>query len=662
LKTSVILFLLLLGLYNPLVYGQSADERLTEIRKITNNQERSNKYVEFLRSRPYTSPDSTLVVIDEAEKLAKSLSDKNALATLYQIKGIQLNNLGEPHKAVEVLNESISLLEELGKFSAQADVLSSLGTIVADMGNNVEATNLFIKSLKIKEEVQDTSGILLGYLRLGVIYDRQGQTEDALLSYTKALELSELTGNLLNQKSALVNIGIMHGKTGDNLKAIEYFEAAKAIDSEANYGTFSINFNIYNNLGVAYFNLKRLDEAESNLKAAEELLNTLNYPIGKARNAVNFGNLYTVKNELALAEEYYLTAIKITEQIDAFVVMKEAYIGISNLYEKIGRFEPAYMYSQKIIALNDSLFNTERTKIINDLKIQYEIEKKDNELILLNRINSNRTFQRNLFALVIFIGFAFMLVFYYGYTTKQKANKILREQKEKLALSNQMKDKLFSIIGHDLRGPFQGLLGGLRLMQTDAFDSKEELSEFIDKLIDSAESAHQVLEDLLIWGKANSFESNPEIHKVDKMVKEAVKLYQEQIGSKKLKITKNFDGDPQVFADYQEVEFVIRNLIHNAIKFTPSGGEIQLTAHSDGQKSWLKVKDNGVGISRKNLDNLFTIHNIKSTPGTSNEKGTGLGLIVSRELIEKNSGTIDVESEPGKGSTFTIFLPAKKPA
>jgi signal transduction histidine kinase len=662
LKTPLILLLLLWGLYNPEVYGQSANEKLTEIRKIPNKQEQSNKYVEFLRSRPYTSPDSTLVVIDEAEKLAKSLSDKNALATLYQMKGIQLNNLGEPHKAVEVLNESISLLEELGKFSAQADVISSLGTIIADLGNNVEATSLFIQSLKIKEEVQDTLGILLGYLRLGVIYDRQGQTEDALLSYTKALELSELTGNLINQKSALVNIGIMHGKTGDNLKAIEYFEAAKAIQVDVNFGTLTIDFNIFNNLGVAYFNLNRLEEAEINLKAGEAILKDINYLIGKARNAINFGNLYTVKNNLSLAEEYYLAAIKLTDQLDAYVVMKEAYTGISDLYEKMGRFEPAYRYSQKIIGLNDSLFNIERTKIINDLKIQYELDKKENELVLLNRINSNRTFQRNLFALVIFIGFAFMLVLYYGYITIQKANKILKDQKEKLALSNQMKDKLFSIIGHDLRGPFQGLLGGLQLMRSDAFDSKEELAEFIDKLIISAESAHQILEDLLIWGKASSFESRPANHKLESMVHDATKLYEEQIGCKKLKISRSFEGAPEVFADYQEVEFVIRNLIHNAIKFSPVGGEIQLSAHSDGEKSCLQIKDNGVGISRKSLDNLFSLNTVVSALGTSNEKGTGLGLIVSRELIEKNSGTIDVESEPGKGSIFTICLPAKKPA
>jgi signal transduction histidine kinase len=242
-------------------------------------------------------------------------------------------------------------------------------------------------------------------------------------------------------------------------------------------------------------------------------------------------------------------------------------------------------------------------------------------------------------------------------------NEELEEQRKLLRELNASKDKFFSIVAHDLRNPIAGFLNLTDILATN-FDvfSEDESKEFITVMNEASKQLYNLLENLLQWSRSQtgSISYEPKYIAVKKMVNETIDALLVNIENKKLKINIKVDEKLIAFVDENMITTVIRNLISNAIKFSSQGGAINIRAEQNKNTITLSVIDNGVGMTSINKNKLFKIDQHLTTPGTSDEKGSGLGLILCKEFVDRNGGNIWVESELNKGSSFSFSIPNKQ--
>ncbi len=249
--------------------------------------------------------------------------------------------------------------------------------------------------------------------------------------------------------------------------------------------------------------------------------------------------------------------------------------------------------------------------------------------------------------------------------TESKLNEeIIRQSEERLKQLVAMKDKFFSIIAHDLRNPVGGIkaLTNLIVEQYSAF-SEDEKIESIQTINDSTNGLYLLLEDLLEWSRSQSgnLVVNSLPVQLDSICDNVILQLESVAKAKGIQIENKIGDDLKVLADNDLTSVVLRNLLSNAIKFTSKGGKVRITSDivELGAISYLKVNviDQGIGMSAEKIDTLFRIDQAMSTPGTENEKGTGLGLLLCKELLEKQNGQIFVSSKLGEGSVFSFVLP-----
>lgn len=246
-------------------------------------------------------------------------------------------------------------------------------------------------------------------------------------------------------------------------------------------------------------------------------------------------------------------------------------------------------------------------------------------------------------------------------TEKKKAEEAIEKYSDELRDSNASKDKMFSIIAHDLRTPFNGLLAFSDILSTD-YDSltKEEVQEYIEVIRDLSRNTFNLLEKLLQWSRLQTGRMDfvPSDIAIDYLVETALNLLSANAKGKGIKLTADIESGLTIFGDSNMLNAVIRNLTSNAIKFTPENGSVNITARTiAGNMAEITVSDTGVGMQPEDLSRLFRVETQLSTKGTRGESGTGLGLLLCKEFVDCHGGTIRVESEAGKGSRFIVTLP-----
>jgi len=232
----------------------------------------------------------------------------------------------------------------------------------------------------------------------------------------------------------------------------------------------------------------------------------------------------------------------------------------------------------------------------------------------------------------------------------------------KLIELNATKDKFFSIIAHDLKGPFNSVMGFSELLVEKVNEKDYEKSgEFANIILNSSSRAMDLLLNLMEWAQSQSgrMEFTPQYFEIVTLINEVTLLLNYIAGQKSVVIENRSPSSVLVYADKAMISTVLRNLISNAIKFSHSGGSVVVKANDQRNELTISITDNGVGIPKERIEKIFHLDENNSTPGTKDEKGTGLGLIICKELIEKNNGKFWVESLVGIGSTFYFSLPLK---
>ncbi len=317
-----------------------------------------------------------------------------------------------------------------------------------------------------------------------------------------------------------------------------------------------------------------------------------------------------------------------TQDTENFISTTDKIIGnkINNLFEN--------ELAEKILYYSEKAFDSDKMQIF-----EYEFIKGNDISYKEVRVINN---EQNEFIIIV-----------------RDITKIKISQEELKAL-NVSKDKFFSIIAHDLRGPFTTLLGLSEYLATEiAAIPKDELVVISKNMFKAAKSTFNLLENLLQWSrvKTGRFNYNPEEIKIENIIHKMVDLYTANASNKNINIRTELPKDLIVYADINMMETILRNLISNAIKFTNIDGIINISTFVESEFAVIKVQDNGIGIPDSVKSKLFKIDQNISTQGTQNEEGSGLGLLLCKEFIEINKGKLIVESEVGKGSIFTFFLP-----
>lgn len=320
--------------------------------------------------------------------------------------------------------------------------------------------------------------------------------------------------------------------------------------------------------------------------------------------------------------------------------------------------EESYKFRGRTIELFGKVVDLKKAKktisLQNEKLENQQVEIETHQLLLEK---SNQKFRKRTIEL-----FGKMIDLKKAKKTISLQNEELETQREQLKALNTSKDKFFSIIAHDLRNPIAGFLNLTEILSSN-FEvfSESESKVFIDVMNQASIQLYNLLENLLLWSKAqtNNMTHEPKFISIKKMIENTIDILMVNIENKNLKINFNIDETLVAFVDENMITTVIRNLISNAIKFSYPDGKITLSCIEKDNLIEISVIDNGIGIKKEDQEKLFRIDQNVTTLGTSKERGTGLGLILCKEFVEKNNGKIRMESDLNKGSSFIFTIPQK---
>lgn len=648
--------------------ARSLAESALSAAKTTNNKSMEMRAYYLLGriSFALNNNDLSQAYYDTALTLSEATGDNWKKGEILFRIGVVKHNMGDEINALKYFNSSLQACRLSDNFKIMGSSYSMMGTIFRVNGLYDRAIEYIINSKLNYEKAGFSEGKAWSSYILGRIYSDLKSPQKALENFQEALEIyikmASIDGNNNGVAICYEQIGLIKLASGNFNEANKYINNTLKIytASKSKYGLS----NSYKNLGKIAYSMGNYDLAENylneSLKINKEVDGLLNLPtiyeylglclIKKGLTVDGFKNL---QQALTLAISNNQKKI----QLNIYSELTEAYLGINDL-------ENAISCQKKQIEIQDQILYGATSIKIEQLQTIYEIDKQNGQILELekqNELNSLKINQHRILQLImitgIFIALLFSLIIFGFYNKIRQKNLELKE-------TNASKDKLFAIIGHDLRGPTGNLASFLEhLNETFNEHSPAELRKLLLTLYKSAENVSILLENLLIWAKSqlNKIEYIPTELKLTDALKTSITGLKQTADNKQIDIIFDLNDHIFVLADPNMVQTIMRNILSNAIKFTPRGGSIVIkTNFADMNNAIISITDNGVGIEQNALSKIFDISSTFHTVGTENEKSTGLGLIIVKDFIEKNNGTIKVESEKDKGTVVSFTLPATK--
>ncbi|MEO5910388.1 MAG: tetratricopeptide repeat-containing sensor histidine kinase [Pelobium sp.] len=574
-------------------------------------------------------------------------------------------------KSFEFAKKSLQLAQKINYLRGKAEAMHILGIAYSYSENYTIASEYQDKCIAIGEKIKDNALLARAYNAKGLAKYRQNYFEEAHTFFTDAIGFSEKSKDKYFISAIIHNIAALLDKEGKSQASISYFNQAIKLNEDNNNQLWLSQD--YYELAIAQLHLSDYQQA---IVTSQKSL-TIAEKIGNYRLVVSNMNLMASIainfDEYEKAEHLLDEAIVIAEKKKFSKIRLEVLGYLSSLYEKQNDFKSAFKNEKKYNRLYDSIYNVDRFKQLDEFRTYYETEQKQKENIDLKKENlSNEIIIQNknylIFAFCVLIILTIYLLWLTLKNNKRidrsnlgliKQNEAINKQKEELQDLNELKNKFFSIIAHDLRGPLSSLKGMFGIYNNEQLDEKE-LKTFMNELEKNVNNSASLVENLLMWGKSQMGGEILKIQKINicKLVDETNSLLNEQYKDKKIVLSNHLQFC-YAYADEESIRMVIRNLLSNAAKFSPEGGEIFINSKNEGQKLIVSIKDQGMGMDEFQVKEIFK-HQFYSTNGTKNEKGSGLGLMLCEEFIKKNKGEFWVESKKGEGSSFFFSLPLKK--
>lgn len=596
------------------------------------------------------NPESAL----EYGKKALEIIDKNSMqfykSETYNFIGVVYGNIGKLDSAVNYYRKALIVAESLQDSLQIAYTLNNIGDYYHKTSLYSLALEKIFQAYDIFEKFNDKEGMAYTLNDIGEVYFKQDNFDRAMDYFIRAEHIRRELNNRRGIAKTLINQGSVLSNKGQYDKALSIYEEALEISEEIGY-TKGKSW-VYSGMSLIYKSLKRYNIAADFSRKALEIDLAISNKYGEIVDYNDLGKIYFELDDFINAEFYLNKARREaaeTGHLDQLMIANKAY---TKLFTAQNNYKKAYEYMLEYEALKDSIFSTETSNHIADLQTAFVEERKNRENEILKKEVEYEQSTRNLLILVSVLIFAVVLIVISKYKTQKKANELLNEL-------NNSKDKFFSIIAHDLKNPFGALLNISELLKTDFHTfSEEEKMELINSIYESSNDINRMLVDLLTWARSQKGEIKIVKEKLNlkELVRKSKAPYDLIAKNKNISIKIDVDPGLEVFADKYILEIVIANLLHNAIKFSHTGGLIIINAKKIDGKTKIVVRDFGKGMDKETLKKILQSDQPYTTEGTQREKGTGLGMKISKEFLELHESSISAESEPGNGTAFTITI------
>jgi two-component system sensor histidine kinase/response regulator len=615
---------------------------------------------------------------DAAIVIYKRIDDKKGLASCYMLYGRMFSLLAKYKYALTYLNQALYIDKQIKDEYDAADCYKNIGIVYFNEGQLPTALDYYYKALFIDLKINNKLAAGANYNDIGFVLYGMEVYPKALEYYKKALNIYQGTNHLLGVGTVNENIGEVYlaGKNYD--VALTYlFKAIKIVEKQDDKDGMS---SVYTDAGLCYANKNDFKKAVSYLNTSLQIARKYKIVYNEAYTLIGFATVYNLEKDYKKAYTYAIQGQELANKLGNLAVRSDAALQLNRTMAGLGKYDAAYKLLRQYIDLKDSLNNnlsiqklTSYNSELNFTARQNQFAEQQHEKDLLYRQEVKQQKLINVISTSIILGMIAISVVYYRQQRKQqKINFILEEknkeilqqktnlseQAEKLNELNLLKDRLMSVLAHDLRSPLSTLRGLFNLLQ-DQTITHQEMLDMIPHVLKNLEYTSDFLDTLLFWinSQMENFDNSVKGFNVKDVVAHETESYQEQATLKGIHLVDNVPDNVVASADPNSIRIVIRNLITNAIKFSNRNDTIEISAwKQDDQNNIISVKDTGTGMTTEQLSKLFK-SKVNSRTGTANESGTGMGLLFCKDLVEKCHGKIWATSKPGQGTEFAFTVP-----
>ncbi len=599
------------------------------------------------------------------------VKDKKGEANSYNNIAIIYHNNGKYDLSLQYYKYSLNIRKEINDVKGIGDSYNNIGNTYTDQGNYLEALKMLYSGLKIRENLRDSFGMFNSYLNISGVYFYLNNSENVYINAKKAFELSKK----LNSEQATMEALIAMGGSAINKKnfstGLDYYYQAVAIATKNNFeesGAIA-----FANIGETYLKIGMPDTAYECFKKSNIISQLFNDVNGMAICEIGMGKALFDQNKLSESILQLEKGYKLAKSFHSKIHLFQASEALAKAYQKQNNHEKAIQYLNTFLAYKDSMFGDETNRKIQEVTFNFQLANKQKEITSLEKDKAiqeqKQNFQKLLLTAMALL--IIMLVIFLFFINKYRLKELHAKDKilsQKLEIENQagkledlnaFKDKTLSIISHDLRGPIFTLSQFIEMMDEDLL-TKEDYALAQINFKNQLSSIGLLLDNTLNWAKnemANNQENIQAKTNIAMLVERNFKLFKENVSEKNIELALLGDLNLLAWANPDHIDIILRNLINNAIKFSGNGGKVSITLAQENTSVLIQIKDNGIGMSKEILTNLFSFKTKQGNYGTKGERGAGIGLILTKEFVERNNGSISVKSKEGEGTVFTLHFP-----
>ncbi len=620
-------------------------------------------------------PDSALVYFLQGLEIAKKTKNIYYTSVFHMMCGSVYTITSDFEPALVELKAAHNISTTLDSFRLQIRTSRNLGNVYWNMGNYDRALDYYLISLDISRKTGNELGIASALNNIGNVYQEVKNYNRAIDYYKQSEAIAEANGFERIIAISNNNLGDVFSIKRDYDSALYYF--TKALEQvKQDYSRFDAGIYI-GNLADLYLKTDSLDKSKHYFLESLSYASETGDKTGIASCNLGLAEVHLKEKNFEKAKEYLNKGTEISEEIGSFKLMAYAYQLNSMFYLQKNDFPNSHLFLTRQMAVKDSIYSLENGENVARLENQYQKVQNIKQIELLKE-------KQKSFLYLSILGFsAFVtisLLIFIAYRQKTKTNLLLNEKnmqieasrviledknqqliksQEQLNRVNKSKDDFLTIISHDLKNPLSSIRGftELLLRSYDTF-TDDQRKAFLHEVFDSIENISLLINNILYWVKSQTdgIQFKPVEFNLLKRINENISIYRLMLNNKGIQLENKIPDNINVLADCNVFDMILRNILSNALKFTPAQGKIAINCKQTEQKIRISVSDTGIGIPEDKLRVILSRKEQYSTTGTSHEQGTGLGLGLIYQFVEQTGGNFKIESAPGKGTTISFTL------
>ena len=661
-------------------------ELIQKIRKDLSGSEKQQRFqllTDLSWEYRWAYPDSTIYFASQAYELGKNLQLAKGLAEPLNFIGVAYNYKGDRIQAYDFYDQALKT-STLQKDSGQiAYSNNNLGRLFFEQGVLSRSYEYFIRSLAIFEAIDDSTGLAYTYQSLANLYKIQRDFEKAENHYLKAFRMRISLGNTRDIMSALGQIGRLYQDNNEHDKALTYLHKA---DSAGRIIHDEINLaEVKTLIANSYLHQNRLDDAEKICREGLEVILRVNNVRMMPQAYLTMGQIKFKKKDLTASREYVNMALNISNQSRDLNSKMESHFWLWKLSERQNNQSEILRNHNEYLVLKDSVKDLDVARQVERLQFEIEIGRKEqeNDLLKANQDRNSALIERqkleNVILIIVVVSFSLLVIVQWRSSVKRKViNRKLAEQNqfiqrqrqeiiqqnEKLSRRNQElsdlnyeKDTLMSIVAHDLKSPLNRIRGMVEIMELEGGLTSSQRT-YLDMTKDATRAGLDLIKDLL---DVHMLQENTVPHysvfDISEFIYHKAKAFEPVAEAKTIHLNISHVISEEVNMDQNYIGRIVDNLLSNAIKFSKPKSIVDISAGREEDHFWISVKDQGPGFNDKDRNQLFQRFKKLSARPTGGESSNGLGLAIVKTLVDRLNGSIELISNPEKGSEFIIRLP-----